>query len=72
MANFLRPTWEPATSYEKKGNGLAYVFVPLGQRRDVALWGGVANGSPLRVQFNDAGSAKCAATCTERTSSGEH
>lgn len=70
MANFLRPPYEVATSYAAKGNGLAYVFVPLGLTRDVALWGG-ADGNPLWVQFNDFDSAGCPARGVEQKPPGQ-
>jgi hypothetical protein len=65
MANFLRPGYEVAASYASKANGLAYVYVPLGLTRDVALWGGSPDGSPLWVQFNDFDSVGCPAKCVE-------
>lgn len=61
MANFLRPKYEMANSFaEKAAGGLNYVYVPVGLKRDVTLWG----GAELSVQFNNAGSG-CAATCDE-------
>ena len=71
MANFLRPSYEVKTSYVPKASGLAYVYVPLGLTRDVALWGGKADGNPLWVQFNDFDSAGCPAKCTEQKTAGD-
>jgi hypothetical protein len=50
----------------KKPNGLAYVYVPLGRTRDVALWG----GDGLWVGFNDFDSAGCPAHCAEKRTAG--
>jgi hypothetical protein len=71
VANFLKPGWEPAASFAPKPNGLAYVYVPRGVTREVALWGGKPDGQPLWVQLNDFDSAHCPARCTEQSATGE-
>jgi len=73
MANFLRPTWEVGVSYAAKSPGLAYVYVPMGQTRDIGLWGGAADGSPLWVNLNDYDSSGCPAKLAEMpTQSGNY
>ncbi|MBN1610205.1 MAG: hypothetical protein JW940_26495 [Polyangiaceae bacterium] len=46
--------------------GVAFMYVPLGKSREIALWGGAPNGKPLWVDLNDCGSAACPAKCVEK------
>jgi hypothetical protein len=66
VANFLKPSYEVASGFAAKPNGLAYVYAAMGRTRDVALWG----GDGLWVGFNDFDSAACPARCAETTTAG--